>query len=252
MTSQQHPNTKPVVIREVWAHNLESEFALIGTTISHYPFISMDTEFPGFVFEAAIDYSKPYYARPKLRPWDKYQLLKANVDSLNIIQVGLTLADANGNLPDFGGNRRFVWEFNFRDFDVTRDLQVPDSIEMLQQQGIDFHRNRIQGIDSARFAHLMINWRLVCNEAVTWVTFHSTYDFGYLVKILTGRPLPEKLNEFLRTIRKIFGNNVYDMKHLMKYCNGLQAFQRMKEVYFSKDGSAEVHSGVVYGLIGVY
>ena len=113
LSPNSNPKPKPVVIREVWSHNLYSEFALIGSVISRYPFVSMDTEFPGFVFKAVVDYSKPYYARNKLQPSDKYRHLITNVDSLNIIQLGLTLAEANGNLPEFGQNKRFIWEFNF-------------------------------------------------------------------------------------------------------------------------------------------
>ncbi|KAM0056397.1 putative poly(A)-specific ribonuclease [Helianthus debilis subsp. tardiflorus] len=46
---------------------------------------------------------------------------------------------------------------------------------------------------------------LVCNEHVSWVTFHSGYDFG-LVKMLTGR---------------VLSGEVYDVKHLMRYCESL-------------------------------
>lgn len=122
-------------IRDVWAHNVESEMAVLREAISKYPYVAMvsgsihghlsgagvfpflscrdlamllllalqDTEFPGIVarpigtFKGSSDYH--------------YQTLRCNVDLLKLIQLGITLSDENGELPP--PNEVCTWQFNF-------------------------------------------------------------------------------------------------------------------------------------------
>ncbi|CAJ1956195.1 unnamed protein product [Sphenostylis stenocarpa] len=210
----------PILIREVWAYNLEYEFHILRHIIDDYPFISMDTEFPGFLYSTNSKASSNT-TNGKVEPSQNYGCLKSNVDVLDIIQVGLTLSDANGNLPHLGTSKKFIWEFNFRDFDVEKDPHSPSSIALLRRQGIDFSRNAAEGIDSLLFAELMMSSGLVCNEEVSWVTFHGSYDFGYLVKILTRQSLPHGVKDFLETLKAFFGDNIYDLKHMIRFFDGL-------------------------------
>ncbi|KAB5552955.1 hypothetical protein DKX38_010266 [Salix brachista] len=270
---------KTVLIRSVWADNLEEEFKFIQSEIDRYPLISMDTEFPGVVVRPAA--GDPYNRHRD--PTAHYLSLKANVDLLNLIQIGLTIADENGNLPDLGfKDLCFIWEFNFRDFDVARDAHAHDSVELLKRQGIDFEKTRELGIDSVNFAELMMSSGLVLNQSVSWVTFHCAYDFGYLVKCLTHKALPEELNEFLELVRMFFGDRVYDIKHMIRFCAGLyggldrvcmelgvdrvigkshqagsdslltlHAYLKIKDKYFFKDkddgGGLEKYANVLHG-----
>ncbi|XP_065851275.1 probable CCR4-associated factor 1 homolog 11 [Euphorbia lathyris] len=205
---------KPVIIREVWAENLEFEFSLIEKAIPLHPLVSLDTEFPGTIFKSNHNSSAS--------PHDVYSNMKLNVDVLKIVQLGLTLSDPNGNLPSFGTESSYIWQFNFRDFDIHRDPCNEESIKLLKKQGIDFNKNREKGIDSRIFGGRWV-WSLVTSHyksSSTWITFHGGYDIGLLIKIFTGQNLPSQLEWFLKLVEFYFGNHVYDLKY-MSYNHGL-------------------------------
>ncbi|XP_038702110.1 probable CCR4-associated factor 1 homolog 11 [Tripterygium wilfordii] len=267
----------PIVIRSVWSDNLDYEFELIRSVVSKYRWFSMDTEFPGVVFKPVDNPANDNANVLHRNPYANYVTLKNNVDVLHLIQIGVTISDDEGNLPDLGTGTCYIWEFNFRDFDITRDDHAHDSVELLRRQGIDFERFRNYGIDSVRFAELMMSSGLVLDDKVSWVTFHCAYDFGYLVKILTQRPLPGEMSDFLNLVRVFFGPSVYDVKHLMRFCHNLhggldkvakelnverignshhagsdslvtmQVFQKIEELYFC-GGKIKKYANILYGL----
>ncbi|XP_057536154.1 probable CCR4-associated factor 1 homolog 11 isoform X2 [Amaranthus tricolor] len=273
-------NVGSIKIREVWSENLDHEFRLIRSIIRKFCFVAMDTEFPGVVFRKVHGNLYTNQVSSAVH----YSLLKQNVDALKIIQLGLTFVDSNGNLPDLGDPKyRYIWQFNFRDFDVANDYHAPDSIALLRTTGINFELNRKNGVDTVKFAELMMSSGLVCNgDDITWVTFHCAYDFAYLFKVLTQVPLPSKLSTFLKLLKVFFGSRMFDVKYMIKFCDGLYGgldrvaqlievdrmvgqshqagsdslltwlvFQKITEAYFSEDG-IDKYNGMLYGIIHGY
>ena len=261
------PKGDSIQIREVWNDNLEEEIAVIREVVDQFNYIAMDTEFPGVVLRPVGNFKN-------INDYN-YQTLKDNVDMLKLIQLGLTLSDEHGNLPTCGTDNFCIWQFNFREFNISEDIFASDSIELLRQCGIDFKKNSEKGIDVNRFGELLMSSGVVLNDSVHWVTFHSGYDFGYLIKLLTCRSLPDSQAGFFELINVYFPV-MYDIKHLMKFCNSLHGglnklaelleverigvchqagsdslltactFRKLRDTFFG--GSTEKYAGVLYGL----
>lgn len=138
---------------------------------------------------------------------------------LKLIQLGLTFADARGRLPRVGGELA-VWQFNFREFRLGDDMYAQDSIDLLKTSGIDFNRMEGQGCDVHRFGELLMTSGVILSDDINWVTFHSGYDFGYLLKLLTCAPLPPTEVGFFELLNLYFPA-LYDIKYLMKFCGSL-------------------------------
>ncbi|XP_050386931.1 probable CCR4-associated factor 1 homolog 11 isoform X1 [Argentina anserina] len=214
------PISDKVEVRRVCRYNLKMELAIIeGMVRRGYRFASFDTEFPGTVVPSGIDRRFLSQAGPD----EVYRMMRDNVNQTHIIQLGFTISDPNGRLPVVNG-AYCCWEFNFRDFDVDSDshLRNNDSIELLKRQGIDFDENKRSGISSCDFALETRRSRLIeLLPCLTWVTFHCSYDFGYLIRILSGEALPDGIEEFMGLVRKYCGPSVYDLKFMIRFCPGL-------------------------------
>lgn len=263
-TSEEQQSGEACGIRDVWASNLEAEFVLIRRVVKDYKYVAMDTEFPGVVarpigeFRSTSDY--------------QYQLLRCNVNLLKIIQIGISFFDDKGNRA----TPVSTWQFNFK-FNLTEDMYAQESIELLRKSGIQFERHETDGIQPDDFSELLISSGVVLMEDINWLSFHSGYDFGYMVRILTGENLPGEESQFFSML-KLFFTNIYDVKYLMKSCKNLKgglqevadqleikrigpqhqagsdslltgdAFFKMREVFFEEDVDKSKYCGHLYGL----
>lgn len=70
--------------------------------------------------------------------------------------------------------------------------------------GFSFFESRF-GCSVVKFERLVVLSGLVlnvlCALQVRWITFHSSYDFGYLLKVLTCQPLPATESEFFQLLK---------------------------------------------------
>mmetsp|Transcript_12257 Transcript_12257/g.14800 ORF Transcript_12257/g.14800 Transcript_12257/m.14800 type:complete len:299 (-) Transcript_12257:47-943(-) len=199
-------NGKMVEIRDVWRGNLDEEMVHIRKVVEKYPYVAMDTEFPGVVARPISDqYSTDY----------QYQTLRCNVDLLKIIQLGIAFENENGDHPD----GCVSWQFNFK-FNLQEDMYAQDSIDLLKDAGIDFARHETEGIDVQYFGEVMMTSGLVLVDEVKWVSFHSGYDFGYLLKLLTCTALPATEGEFFELL-KLYFPNIFDIKYMVNGIDGL-------------------------------
>ncbi|XP_047326203.1 probable CCR4-associated factor 1 homolog 2 [Impatiens glandulifera] len=198
-----------IEIRDVWAHNLESEVDLISQGLKNYPYIAIDTEFPGTVEPGPV---------PRRYHSTTYSSLMTNINLTKLIQLGITIGDDKGNLPKVEGSKKScIWQFNFQDFDINTDRFVPASIELLRNSGIDFERFRKEGVPLKVFAETIMMSGVFSNVFVRLINFHGSSDFGYLIKCLRWEDLPEKYDVFMELV-KVFFPDFIDVSHLATKC----------------------------------
>lgn len=258
-------NYDGIIITDVWSDNLEEEMQKIIQVVEKYPYVAMDTEFPGVVVRPTGNFRTPSEYN--------YRMLQNNVNLLKIIQLGLSFSDQSGCLPKEG---HCTWQFHFK-FNLKKDLYAHDSIELLTNSGIDFKKHEEKGIDVQHFGELLTSSGIVLNDEVRWISFHGAYDFGYLIKLLTNNDLPETELEFFNLAHTYFPN-LYDIKYLMKSVESLRgglsqladdlkvarigpahqagsdslltlhSFFKMMMIFFENKFDDEKYLGILYGL----
>ena len=111
-------------IVDVYQDNFIKEIKRIGKYLRQYPYIGMDTEFPGNVYLCSSN-TRDFY----------YQYIKLNVDKLKLIQLGITLTNDKGEHPP----NTTTWQFNLK-FDIEKDEYSNESINLLNNSGINFNK----------------------------------------------------------------------------------------------------------------
>ena len=236
---------KDVVIHNVWRQNLDEEFAKIRRLVKDYPFVAFDTEFPGVV-------ATPMGAFKNKEEF-QYNQISCNVNMLKLIQVGFCLTNSRGELPPGGDIWQFNFHFSVSEdmYAVESvDLLKKSGIDFERHRVgllskfwsilLSFHISIVtlfgfaklslnfdafvhllsfvfqtHGIRLEDFGALLTTSGLVVNGDVTWLTFHSCFDFGYLIKTIVVRNLPATEKEFFEIHRTLFPCS-YDIKMLMK------------------------------------
>ena len=108
---------------------------------------------------------------------------------------------------------------------------------MLEKSGIDFAKHQQMGIEMGHFGELLMSSGFVLSHKIKWVSYHryvrnapyrttsfpdpgirSVYDFAYLLKILTCKPLPETQQGFYQLLNLYFPC-LYDIKLMMSMVN---------------------------------
>lgn len=192
-------------IKEVYKNNFKQEMKNLVSLLNKYNYIGMDTEFPGIVYQVD-NYSDDFY----------YKSIKLNVESLKLIQLGITLSDEKGRLP----SPYHTWQFNF-EFDPEKDKSSKSSIDLLIKSGIDFNELKQNGIEHKSFFNVIKTSGLVLNPKIKWISFHGSYDFAYLLNNLISSPLPKTEKEFTTLLGFYFPNH-YDIKILVKQKHNLK------------------------------
>lgn len=251
LSNSETENTKNIPfsnsnIKEVYEDNFIEEIKKITNLIEEdYNYVGMDTEFPGTVFNSKNYTEKNFY----------YETLKLNINSLKLIQLGITLRNKNGEYPS--KFPYYTWQFNFK-FDIEKDSYSPKSLKLLKNAGINFEKLKNNGIDQKNFAIYFMTSGLVLNPEISWICFQGSYDFGYLLRLLINEPLPDTENEFIKLLNLYFPN-FYDIRMLAKDKCCLQgSLNKLAKRLKIERGSGDAHQagsdsyitlGIFYKLI---
>jgi CCR4-NOT transcription complex subunit 7/8 len=188
----------------VWKSNLGAVSADLRRVAPRATHVAFNVQYPGCVVHGD---SKRHYS--SLTAEERYAFVRKNVNPLQPLQVGLAVRTDDGEL--------YAWEVNLCNFDILSDYyrRAPESIAYLASRGLDFYQLRYDGIPGYRLRWLLRDSGLIraCPE---WTTFTGGYHVAYMVKLLTGEPLPPELDAFMYLVRDKIGTRIYDVKLLAR------------------------------------
>ncbi|KAF8670662.1 hypothetical protein HU200_050474 [Digitaria exilis] len=197
-----------VPVRSVWGANFDAEMVALRGFAARASSVAFAVHYPGVVHGhgggATTDHNT-------LTAEQRYAAVKANVDALKPLQVGLAVGTRDGLC--------LAWEFNLRGFDPATDPHAPGSIEYLASRGMDLDAHRARGVPMARLTYALHRCGLLRRPGLTWVTYAGAYHAAYLLKVIGGGlPLPGDVAGFLAAMQRFLGGDVYDVARMASDC----------------------------------
>ncbi|KAF7031912.1 hypothetical protein CFC21_043162 [Triticum aestivum] len=132
----------------------------------------------------------------------RYALMKANVDGLKPLQVGIAVCDHQG--------QQVAWEFNLRDVCRLADAHDDKALDYLAERGLDLDTLCNHSVDAYMLG------------ALSWITYAGAYHVTYLLNIVTGGALlPHDVVGFIGAMQYYLGQQVYDVATMAAGCPGM-------------------------------
>ncbi|CAH8515056.1 unnamed protein product [Schistosoma intercalatum] len=195
-------DSSQVRVWDIWAHNFHEGMRLVRRLVRECQYVAVDTEFPGVVAKVFGEYANSFE--------QAYHNIKVNIDMLKPIQIGFSFFDESGQTVDSVSTVQFNIKWN-----VDNEMHAADSIQLLEVSGIDFDKLKRTGVELSDFAEAFLTSGLPLNDKITWIGFHSAYDFAYLMKICTDwMRMPDNFLEFQKLLL-IFFPRIVDLKSMM-------------------------------------
>ncbi|KAM3244267.1 hypothetical protein ACQJBY_055902 [Aegilops geniculata] len=253
-----------VPVCSVWAWNFRDESDKLCHLAWKARYVAVNVHYPGLVHHVDRNHNI-------LTVEERYAVVKANVDALKLLQVGIALRDGQGR-------HLGAWEFNLRDFCAVSDPHDEGSLAYLAGRGLDVDKLRVRGLSAKMLREKLLRSGLFDPRcARSWITYAGAYHMAYLLKIVTGgAPLPQDMAGFVYAVRRYLGDQVYDVARMAAECaamplgleriadhlgfhpplgsprlaaaasvHALQVFMRLK---YSECGDVERHRGLLHGL----
>ncbi|THU44401.1 hypothetical protein C4D60_Mb02t07000 [Musa balbisiana] len=223
-----------VEIRDVWAGNLESEFAVIRDIVDDFPYVAMDTEFPGVVIRHLGDFKQPADAN--------YHSLSANVDLLHLLQLGSPSPTPPGTSPP-------------RLPPAALDSSLRPGPIAPRKSGIDFKKNR-ETVSTPAVRGAVHASGVVLNDSIHWEAAGDPERFLDLLHVFF--PVVYDIKRVIHLNNNLYGglNKVAEKLEVERVgtCHQAgsdslltaRAFMKMRGHRFV--GSMEKYVGLLFGL----
>ncbi|XP_062201475.1 probable CCR4-associated factor 1 homolog 11 [Phragmites australis] len=195
-----------VPVHAVWADNLDAQLGAVQYFAARARCVAVTVHYPGVVHGASQD-------QTMLTAEQRYAIVKANVDALKPLQVGLSICTHDGRLA--------AWEFNLSGFDPAVDPYAAHSVSYLAFRGLDVDAHRLNGIPMTRLTTALRFCGLVYRPGISWTTYAGAYHVAYLMKVISGgNKLPGDMARFLGAVRRCLGE-VYDVARMAGDCQDM-------------------------------